>query len=372
MVISATPFNLQDYIATQVTKNQQSSLDSIALISKKLVERLQAETPKEAVNLTRPDYVAASNERARLMAYKSNVADELSAMTKAKSAVSWATAKLNDMMQAAQNILGSTDPAARAEAAQTFDDALQFLNDKVDAAGQKIGYQTVNLVGGKGADFHSDNLYIHSSATGTRTMVDGAYMGSHYNVKDASGLIWSFSQPDNAYVQYDANGDPTGNTVSADGLTVQSYDSTTGAVTFGGSGSLSGTLVRGGNGVLDSQFYNGFATEADVQKAIDDVVSAMNYTNSKGAFLTATATMMQDANTTILKKVSNLNKEIDSITSEELDASTAKTKAAKLKISLAVNNINLVAQHSTSLVQNLIDANSGGSPAYGVFGMMGY
>ncbi|MCD6074276.1 MAG: hypothetical protein K0Q70_1159 [Rhodospirillales bacterium] len=365
-----------EYVNIQLQKNQFSSMDSIALISKQLVARMQSERKDEAVNFSRPDLARANNEKARLMEYKTKVADELSAMTKAKGAVEWVISKLNTMTAKAQAMLGSTDPDARAALATEFNEALDFINAKVDGASQKIGYQTINLVGDVNpSTFKADNLYIHTGDKGGRTMVEGAYMGSNYNIVDEDGYLWTYSDSEQALIQREntASGTATGNKIAFDGLTVDSFDHDTGAVTLGGSGGgLTGTVQRGGIGVLDSKFYGDFATDADVQNAIDDMLSAMTYVKSEGSSIKADATVMLNANKTIQGKISNLNRDIDAITREELDEAGAKTKAANLKMSLAINNINLVAQHNTALVQNLLDMTQGLARAPGVFGSMGY
>ena len=127
-----------------------------------------------------------------------------------------------------------------------------------------------------------------------------------------------------------------------------------------------------GLGVLNSEMYNDFASDTDIQNAIDDMLSAIDYVSQKGSFIKAQAVVMRNADRSISERVSNLNKEIDSITREELDDNAARNKAVSLKASLVVNNINLVAQHNTSLVQNLLDMTQGLSKAPGVFGSMGF
>jgi hypothetical protein len=361
-----------DYVQIQLQKNQTNSMDSIALISQKLVERIKSERKETAVDLTRPDYVRASGERGRLMAYKAKVADELSAMTKAKGAIEWASSKLNTILAKAQATLGTSDPDERAALAQEVNEALDFINSKVNDAGVKIGYQTVNLVGDvRAPDYKTDPLYIHTGPKGGREMVQGAYMGSSYHIEDADGYNWTLNEVDNVYVQRDSDSNPTGNTVSADNLTIDSFDHDTGAISLGG-GAITGTVVSGGLGVLNSELYNDFASDTDIENAIDDILSGIDYVSQKGSFIKAQAVVMRNADRTIGERVSNLNKEIDSITREELDDNAARNKAASLKASLVVNNINLLAQHNTSIVQNLLDMTQGLARAPGVFGSMGY
>ncbi len=365
-----------DVVSTYLVQNQTKSMDSIALISRQLVARMKSERKEVAVDFTRPDLARANSEKARLIEYKTKVADELSLMTKAKGAVEWATAKLNTMTAKAQAILGSTDPDERAAFAKEFNEALQFINDKVDGAGQKIGYQNVNLVGDVDqSTFKPDNLYIHTGDKGGRTMVEGAYMGSHYNIVDEDGYVWTYAAKEQAFVQREntPSATATGNKIAFNGLLVNSFDPDTNEVTLGGTGGgLTGTVQRGGIGVLDSKFYGDFATDADVQNAIDDMLAGMDYVKQKGAMIKTDATIMLNANKSIQARVSNLNKDIDQITREELDDATAKGKAANLKLQLAINNINLVTQHNNALVQNLLDMTAGPAAPPGVFAQLGY
>ena len=47
--------------------------------------------------------------------------------------------------------------------ANDFQDALDFINSKVDSAGQKIGYQTINLVGDGLRDAFDPNARVRAS-----------------------------------------------------------------------------------------------------------------------------------------------------------------------------------------------------------------
>ena len=60
------------------------------------------------------------------------------------------------------------------------------------------------------------------------------------------------------------------------------------------------------------------------------------------------------------------------IKAEELEASSAKTKAADVKVQLALNNINLLSQVGSGLIENMMTLSAGPSKALGVFGLLGY
>ena len=80
---------INDYVHITLSKNQTSGMESLVLISQKLVERMNAERREDAVNFTRPDLVRANGEKADLLAYKAKIADNLSAVSKAKGAIEW-------------------------------------------------------------------------------------------------------------------------------------------------------------------------------------------------------------------------------------------------------------------------------------------
>ena len=366
---------IQSYVELALAKNQTNSMESLVLISRKLVERMNAERRESAVDFNRYDLVRAKSEKASLLQFKAKIADNLSAVSKAKGAIEWIDSRLDRMLVDLQAILGSSDPDARAAAAAAFDEDLDFINSKADGAGQRIGNRTVNLIGNASVDdFSVSDLYTRTSKSGGSAMIEGIYMGARYNVEDAEGDIWRYDEPSDSFVEY-SSGDsssPTGESIAAEGLTLDSFDSTTGAVVFGGTGSLQGTIVRGGIGVLEAGFYNDFADDAAVQRAIDDVTAAIDYVASKGPAIKATAALLQASNQMMSERVSNLSEEIAAITKEEVDETAAKAKAARLKLSLAVNNINLVTQQSTGLIQNLLDLTQGLGAAPGVFGVQGY
>jgi hypothetical protein len=365
---------INDLVQIRLAKNQTSGMESLVQISQKLVERMNEERRGQAVDFERHDMVEATRKKTDLLAYKAKVADHLSAATKAKGAIEWVSTTLNTMLSDLQALDGA-DAETRAAAAAAFNEDLAFINSKVDGASQRVGYQTINLVGAPTApDFSVDNLYVRTSDRGGSALMEGVYLGSRFNVEDAEGDLWRYSETTDAYVEYvaDGTGVPTGNTIAAEGLTLDSYDPDTGAVTFGGSGSLSGTVVRAGLEVLGAEFYDSLADDDAVDRAIADVTAAIDYVTSRGAAIKANATLVQTSNSLIQERINQLSSEISAITQEELAETAAEAKAARLKLSLAVNNINLVATANAGLIENMMVLTQERQPASGVFGMLGY
>jgi hypothetical protein len=367
--------SITDIINTSVSANQTNGLNGIALISQQLVARINSERREVAVDYNRPDYVAAQTQQQQLLKFKSGIADNLSALGKASSAIGWVDSTLQDTLVQLQEAQQSSDPEVRAQAAADFNDALNTINSRVDGANQTVNYQNVNLVGNPGLDFGVSKLYVTTDMNGGGTYVQGQYLGTRYNIDATDGSIWRYDQGSNNYIQYsgDGTGTPTGQTLSADNMEIVGYDSDSGAAALSSDqGTIVGTVDKGGLGLLPSGFYNDFQDDDSIQRAIDDVNSAIAYETSRGASMKATDAVVEASNNMAQQKINRLNNDISNITQQELSTTEAQNRAATLKASLAVNNINLVAQQHTGLVQNLLDSINGQGPAFGVFGVMGF
>ena len=244
----------------------------------------------------------------------------------------------------------------------------------LDPRGRKLDLLRIRDICGCHQGFAAVGLHFALSAfQAFDTPGQQAYIGTRFNIEDADGFLWRYDDDADAYVQFksDGTGARTGNTVSAVDLTITSFDHGTGAVEFGGSGSLSGTVVQGGIGVLTSNFYGEFANDAALQQAIDDIDAAVNTVNSRGYPITADATLI-DANVQLInEKVRQLDDEKRRITREELDETAAVSRAANLKLRLAINNINIMSQMSSGLIENMLQLTAGPSRGPGVFGILG-
>jgi len=369
--------SITEIVNTQLARNEFNSMDSVALITQRLVERNREERADVAIDFERADYVRATQEIARMTRFKAKVADNVAAAGKARDALEWVETHLNSAKTELNLILGSTSTEDRAKAATAFNGYLDSINSQVNSANQLVdGFNNVNLVGNtEGPNWNTDTIYTPTSDSGAGfAVVEGAFLGVDFQVTDSGGLNWRLDKTDNTFYQFknDGTGERTGQSVSAEGLTVDSYDASTGAVTYGGTGSLSGTITRAGLGVMESQYYSDFADDTAVQSAIDDINSALNVLSQKGASIIADASLLEGRIDLVDSKIENLEDEKDRIRSEELDASGAESRAADLKLRLALDNINMLSTVSNGLVENMLALSSGPTPAQGVFGIFGY
>lgn len=369
--------SITEIVNTQLARNQFNSKDSIALITKKLVERNREERANVAVDFQRADYVRASREIARMTSFKEKVADNVAAAHKARSALEWSEKYLNNAKTELNKILGSNSSADRSATAEVFDGFIREINSRVSGANVTVdGYRNVNLVGNtQGPDWTTDTIFTPTSDKGAGfAVIEGAFLGIDFQVTDSGGLNWRLDGGDNTFYQYknDGSGERTGLSVPAEGLTVDNYNAATGDITYGGSGSLSGTLTRAGLGLLQSQYYGDFADDASVQTAINDIDAALNTLARKGAPIIADAALLEGRIDLVNSKIENFEDEKDRIRAEELDASKAVSKAADVKLRLALDNINLLSSLNNGLVENMMALSAGPSKAQGLFGMLGY
>ena len=126
--------SITEIVNTQLARNQFNSKDSIALITKKLVERNREERANVAVDFQRADYVRASREIARMTSFKEKVADNVAAAHKARSALEWSEKYLNNAKTELNKILGSNSSADRSAAAEAFDGFIREINSRVSGA----------------------------------------------------------------------------------------------------------------------------------------------------------------------------------------------------------------------------------------------
>ena len=158
----------------------------------------------------------------------------------------------------------------------------------------------------------------------------------------------------------------------AEGMTIESYDPVSGAITYGGTGTLDGTLQRVGLNILTSEYYKNFADDASVQTAIGDIDKALAILNHEGSSIIADAAVLEGRIKLVETKINSLESEKDLIVSEEVDASNAVTKAADLKLRMALINLDLLSASSNGLVENMLSLSRGPQKASGLFGLMGY
>jgi len=369
--------SIAEIINTQLAKNQVSGMTSLVTITERLVERLNEQKADQAVDFdSNADYRRARRKSLQLQAFKDKISDNVSAATKAKNAASFIEVDLDTMKSNLEALLGSTSDDDRATAATDFDALYNNINSRANGANQIVNYQNVNLIGNTiGPDWDTATIYTPTNKNGGFTTLEGAYLGTEHEIVDGDGYAWRYEKGNNIYKQYSNDGTnvATGLEYTATDMTVQSMDHSDDSVTLSnGTDTITGTLNRGGLGVLNSEYYSSFADDTAVQEAIDDIDAAIIYFDTNSTRLTANTSLLQGNDYMIREEISRLEEEVADIVTEEIQENAAKNRAANLKFTLAINNINLVSQNNQGLIQNMLEIASPQESAQGLFGIMGY
>ena len=374
--MAITTDSINGIVDTQLSQNQFNSMSAISLISQRLLERSKEDSADVAVNFESPAILRATREISKMVAFKERISDSVSAVSKAKDAINWTNTYLNRAKTDLNNILGSSSSADRTAAATSFDGHLSNINGKVNGANQLVGFNNINLIGNtEGPDWKTDDIYTPTSNTGGGILeIKGAFLGVDFQVTDTNGLHWRLDAIDKTFYQYssDGTGKRTGQSMPAEGMTIESYDPISGAITYGGTGTLDGTLQRVGLNILTSEYYKNFADDASVQTAIGDIDKALAILNVEGNSIKADAAILEGRIKLVDAKINSFEAEKDLIVSEEVDASNAVTKAADLKLRMSLINLDLLSAASNGLVENMLSLSRGPQKASGLFGLMGY
>ena len=374
--MAITTGSINGIVDTQLSHNQFNSMSAISLISQRLLERSKEDSADVAVNFESPAILRATREISKMVAFKERISDSVSAVSKAKDAINWTKTYLNRAKTDLSNILGSSSSADRTTAATSFDGHLSNINGKVNGANQLVGFNNINLIGNtEGPDWKTDDIYTPTSNAGGGILeIKGAFLGVDFQVTDTNGLHWRLDAIDKTFYQYssDGTGKRTGQSMPAEGMTIESYDPISGAITYGGTGTLDGTLQRVGLNILTSEYYKNFADDASVQTAIGDIDKALAILNVEGNSIKADAAILEGRIKLVDAKINSFEAEKDLIVSEEVDASNAVTKAADLKLRMSLINLDLLSAASNGLVENMLSLSRGPQKASGLFGLMGY
>jgi hypothetical protein len=369
--------SITEIINIQLSRNQVSGMGSLVTITERLVERLNEQRTSQAVDFdSNVDYRRSRRQIFKLQAFKDKISDSVSAATKAKNAASFIETHLDSMKTKLQTILGSTSDEDRATLATEFDELYSKINSRADGANQLVNHQSVNLIGNtNGPDWTTRDLYSPTSQSGGFTKIEGSYLGTKHEIIDADGYAWRYDEGANLYKQYlnDGTNVATGAEYSATDMTVQSFDHSDDSVTLSnGTDTITGTLNRGGLGVLKSEYYSSFADDTAVQNAIDDIDAAIIYFDTNSTRLTANASLLQGNTFLIKQQIAQLEEEVADIVTKEIKENGARNRAANLKFTLAISNINLISQQNSGLIQNMLQLTQPLDRASGIFGMMGY
>jgi hypothetical protein len=367
--------SISDIVNAQVSRNEMTGMSSLVTITEKLVERMNKQQASHAIDFeNNGDYRRGKRQIGKLQSFKDQISGSVTAASKAQSALGFIEQHMDTMRTKLQSTLGSTSQEDRENTATEFGKLWDKINRDADGANHIMNYQNINLIGNtEGPDWKTEDIYTRTSQKGGYTTIQGAYLGSNFELIDTEGYSWQIAKNDEVYKQYNDTGSATGKEISTKDLTINSFDASTDALTLSnGMEALSGTLNRGGLKILQSQYYNNFTDDKSIQNAINDIDKAIIHFDTKAARIRGNTTLLQGNNDLIKEQIAQLEKEVADIVTVEVNENSAKRRAEGLKFAMTLNNMNLISQNNQGLIQNMLQAAQGPGAASGIFGLMGY
>ncbi|MBC7952777.1 MAG: hypothetical protein H7Z12_13290 [Rhodospirillaceae bacterium] len=185
------------------------------------------------------------------------------------------------------------------------------------------------------------------SAGGLSVPVSHHFAGADYTLELADGTILQADQASQTL------GGGNGQTFSFANLSVTSVSGD--QVVFHDSASgqdYNATLHRGGNGLMNGWFYNGFNAEGSA-RAQEDLEAANHYVMSVQTEWQITKGQMDGLVKKIGTQFDTAKANYEKISLEEIDAKNAEYKAAKAKFDLTTNLLSLTSGSATNMIEKM-------------------
>ena len=312
-------------------------------------------------------------EKSQLVSRNSRIGEALSVLGKAQDQFTYlssAITYLQDQITALEN-----GDITASQLATTFDNKLHKINDLVDAASVTYSdggkYFTKNLLASTSRlTYGTQSLVAPYNSTTDTVQVSGVYLGTDYYITDSSSGNVYLS--DTGYLSNDAAtgtlseyssypGSPTGVSTSVDNITLNSFDSSTGAVQFtsAATGTVNGTVTRGGLGLLDSFLYDNFNSADGISRAKADLQNAEALVLNTQASFRATATTLQTRSDLFNTQILGLDQQVANQVQNVTDAGQAKLLSTQIQFSIAQFDFALLASRGNGIVQSLVLSQDG-------------
>lgn len=333
-------------LSSEVYVNQIA--DSLRIAQNALAARANKELSKPAVDFNDPRLSRPQAERDKLAADKAAFVDEATLMTSVVNQLNRIQATLVSLKAKLASLSSSSSASDRQSAAAELDEDLRIVNGYANNAGD-FGKNPIGRP--QNANFKVADVITSAGSSGG-LYIPGKFSGSDFTITDSNGKTWSLDRSTQTLNQYDSWPDQgAGASYAGDDVSIDSYDESTGAITLNTpGGQVSGTVQKFGVGMLDSFFYNDFASDSDIARAQADVDSALaKLAINQATFGGAAATLngyLNGLNT----KINNLDTKISDVTKQMIDERGAADKALKTKIQIQQQMLALTVNSSGAMV----------------------
>jgi hypothetical protein len=258
--------------------------------------------------------------------------------------------------------------------ATDWDNKLRKINQLASAASQIIkdgrSYYPKNLIDSRSREtFSAQTVYAPYNSDGDVIQIDGTYLGTDWYITDSSGDFWNsdtgFAASEDAvgtltgYDDYPDTANGESSSVDAAGLFV-SFNSSTDAVSFQvGATTYTGTVTRGGLGLLDAFLYDNFETDVDpnsIDRARTDLQDAEALLLNTEAELRTSLATLQSRTTVFDSLISAADIDVTNLLRNLQSEREAEVLSAQLEYTVASFDFTLLAARGNTLIRSLVIA----------------
>jgi hypothetical protein len=315
-----------------------------------LEKQINAEKAKPAIDFSDPKLRRLQQRSNELGTAKSRIAETVTLFATTITAIFDIKAALEEAKAALQTIQPTSDAAFRAAVASQFDGKLDKLNKEVDNAAS----------GGKNRLDAVDRLTFRTAvnfaelANGGSVPLTGSYVGTEYYIREDNGNKLLLDTPRTGFIEYsNYPSGATGTRVDIADLVIDSYDPATGAITISSPTPITGTLVRGGLGVLNSKFYGDFATDADVTAAIADIDGALSKLELARMQVRAQEGLFKAQRDALDDRITEVDDDTQARIDLMLDERQAKIFAMEARMHVTLSGLSLTTAAGSLLIESL-------------------
>jgi hypothetical protein len=251
-----------------------------------------------------------------------------------------------------------------------FDNKLRKINQLAAAGAQSfkdggVYFQKNLIVSLSRSSFATQTFFAPYNSKGDTLQIDGVYLGTdYYIIEDDSDDFWNsdtgFAASEatvGTLTEYSSFPDTTtGQSETVTAITLNSINTTSGAVDLDISGpvKITGTLTKGGLGILDAWLYENFANQTAIDRAKADLDEAESLLLLTEADFLADRATLQSRVTVFATLIGGLQNEIASIAEDIENDRQAELLAAQLEFQVARFQFSLLAARGNTLVFALI------------------
>lgn len=324
---------------------------------------LEQQTAIEEAAAQKRDAIEVQNER--WIAVKAQVNNAQIAVENGQESI----VKINQTLLLMRGSVGGTAEDL-AFYKDLYDSQVTEINNEADAGG--VGF---NLIGNINRTDGTPNTieYRNDLGLGTSQLI-GTYAGSDFRIEANDGTVWVPDLGSDLIEAYSALGGSAQKYTTGEGIEIRkatstrngmelvSFDATTNAITVKISVvpheapiTVTGTLERNGSGIMQSWFYNDFATQADRNRALADLTKAEIGMTSVSADLERSAVQTKVDQRRVDNALDELTKQSGEAQFEQMsEMQEAQVKAAQQYQAMLTNLQNLSSQQ-----QNYLNAFAG-------------